>query len=69
MKNQTGQSRKKKEKTPIQWLKSGYLFSNVKVTKADGTTYYENPLAENELNKVVYPYGKKNAKKNLQKEE
>lgn len=69
MENQTGQSRKNKDKTPIQWLKSGYLFSSVKITKADGTTYYQKPLDEEELNKVVYPYGKKNIKKNLPKEQ
>ena len=54
-----------KKKTPMDWLYDGYLFSEVKITRADGSVESQPPLAEWDVMDIVYPRRRK-AKKDLQ---
>ena len=57
-----------KNKTPMDWLYDGHLFSELKITRADGSVDKQPPMEHWDVMEIVYPR-KRKAKKNLQVEE
>lgn len=52
----------------MDWLYDGHLFSELKITRADGSVDKQPPMEHWDVMDIVYPR-KRKAKKNLQVEE
>jgi hypothetical protein len=57
-----------KKKTPMDWLYDGHLFSELKITRADGSVDKQPPMEHGDIMEIVYPR-KRKSKKNLQVEQ
>jgi len=52
----------------MDWLYDGHLFSELKITRADGSVDKQPPMEHGDIMEIVYPR-KRKSKKNLQVEQ